>query len=357
MSTNHPIQSGPIFIGGPDRCGKTTMQAFLTSHPRISIPDVGSNMWTYFYGQFGDLGRGDHFERCLDAMLRYKHVQFLQPDPDRIRREFWQGEPTYARLFALFQMHHAERAGKPRWGVQTGLIERYADPITAAYPHTKFIHMVRDPRDRYHASLTLWPDGKGRAGGAAARWWYSMALARRNLRKFPTQVKLVPFEALVRQPEATLRDVCAFLGEAFDPAMLTMSGAPERRARLLSRARAVSGTTAVSGPTPLSDEFIGAYREHLSTPDIAFLQLVLGRQMQRFGYTADPTLMPTRQWLRCLVRDWPLDLARMGAWLAVERTRHHFPRFVGRKPDPRLIKPRADLPAAVDATPTSEKPA
>ena len=48
------MQLGPIYIGGLDRCGKTTMRAFLVSHPNIAIPAVGSNMWTYFYGQFGD---------------------------------------------------------------------------------------------------------------------------------------------------------------------------------------------------------------------------------------------------------------------------------------------------------------
>ena len=48
------MENHPIYIGGLDRCGKTTMRAFLASHPRIAIPAVGSNMWTYFYGQYGD---------------------------------------------------------------------------------------------------------------------------------------------------------------------------------------------------------------------------------------------------------------------------------------------------------------
>jgi hypothetical protein len=112
-------QRGPIFIGGPDRCGKTTLQAFLSSHPNIAIPAVGSNYWTYFYGQYGDLSKPENFKRCLDAMLKYKHALFLKPDADRIRREFWEGEPTYARLFALFHQHYAEREGKPV-GDQTG---------------------------------------------------------------------------------------------------------------------------------------------------------------------------------------------------------------------------------------------
>ena len=163
------MRKGPIFIGGPDRCGKTTMRAFLASHPNIAIPAVGSNMWTYFYGQYGDLADNQNFERCLDDMLHYKHVAFLQPDAERIRREFKHGERSYARLFSLFLIHYAEREGKPRWGAQTGLIERYADQVMAAYPDSQMIHMVRDPRDRYEASLALWPKGKLRAGGAVAR--------------------------------------------------------------------------------------------------------------------------------------------------------------------------------------------
>ena len=167
------VERGPIYIGGLDRCGKTTLSGFLTSHPRISVPAVGSNLWPYFYRQFGDLAQKENFERCLDAMLRYKHAVFLQPDPAWLRRDFAAGPRTYARLFELFHLQFAAREGKPRYGVQTGLIERYADELFTAYPGVRVIHMVRDPRDRYEASLTRWPDGRGRAGGAAARWSYS----------------------------------------------------------------------------------------------------------------------------------------------------------------------------------------
>ena len=147
--------SAPIFIGGLARSGKTTLRAYLHSHPNIAIPAVGSNMWTYFYGQYGDLGNNENFERCLSDMLHYKHVAFLEPEPDRIRQEFKQGPATYAHLFSLFLVHFAMRENKPRWGVQTGLIERYTDRIIASYPGAKIIHMVRDPRDRYAGSLQL----------------------------------------------------------------------------------------------------------------------------------------------------------------------------------------------------------
>ena len=119
---------GPIYIAGLDRTGKTTLRSYLASHSRIAIPDVGSNMWTYFYDRYGDLADDANLERCLDAMVRYKHVAFLRPDRARISQEFQAGQRTYARLFSLFLRHYAEGQGKPRWGAQTGFCLLYTSP-------------------------------------------------------------------------------------------------------------------------------------------------------------------------------------------------------------------------------------
>lgn len=325
------MERGPIYIGGLDRCGKTTMRAFLVSHPSIAIPAVGSNMWTYFYGQYGDLSRRENFERCLKALLHYKHVRFLQPDPDRIRQEFWQGPPTYARLFALFLIHFAEREGKPRWGAQTGLIERYAPNLFTAYPGLKIIHMVRDPRDRYEASLARWPEGKGRAGGATARWLYSMRLAEQHRKRYPQQYKIVRFESLISQPEETLRDVCAFLGEAFAPEMLRMEGALRHRDRLLN------GADWEPGQIPVSPEYIGGFRGKIALREIAFMQLHAGRKMQAYGYALDPMPFSRKDWLSFAFVTWPDQMARLSAWLTVEIIQQHFPGRLGRKPGQRMI--------------------
>ncbi|HEX6230469.1 MAG TPA: sulfotransferase, partial [Actinomycetota bacterium] len=321
----------PVFIGGLDRSGKTTMRAFLASHSNISIPAVGSNMETYFYGRFGDLARPGNLEACLDAMLRYKHVRFLDPDPERIRREFRAGPHTYQRLFSLFLIHHAEREGKPRWGAQTGLIERYADQLFEAYRGVKVIHMVRDPRDRYEASLALWPDGRGRAGGATARWRYSVRLAERNLRRYPDDYAVVRFEDLVTRPEEVLRRVCAFLGEAFVPEMLAMPGAPKHRDLL------AAGSGRASGDGPLSSAFIGRFRGTVPPREIAFIQLHAGRLMRAHGYRSDPLGLSASEWARFAVIDWPNQLCRMLAWRTVEALQQRFPTIVRRRPGARMI--------------------
>lgn len=323
-----PGSGDPIYIGGLDRSGKTTMAAFLASHPNVAIPAVGSNMWTYFYRQYGDLRDDANLDRCLDAMSRYKHVVFLKPDFDQIRVRFLAGERTYAQLFGLFLRQYAEREGKPRWGAQTGLIERYAPELFRSYGGLRVVHMVRDPRDRYEASLALWPDGKGRAGGAVARWNYSNRLARANERRWPDRYRVVRFEDLIRDTEATLRSVCEFLEEDFRPEMLEMRGAPRHRDRLLS---------SDGGDELLSDSYIGLHRDRIDGFERAFIDLHAGRGMAERGYRRDPIQFSAGQWVRFIFGVWPDQTARMVAWRVAESLQQHLPGLVGRKPGRRMI--------------------
>jgi Sulfotransferase family len=319
---------GPIYIAGLDRSGKTTLRAYLTSHPDIDIPAVGSNMETYFYGRYGNLAKQANLDRCLEDMLRYKHIVFLDPDEDRIRSEFAAGPPTYPHLFSLFLRHHAEKAGKRRWGAQTGLAEEYADVLFASYPGLKVIHMVRDPRDRYQASRAKWPNGKGGAGGAAARWALSTGLARRNLRRHPNDYLVVRFEDLIRSTHQTLAEVFDFLGEDLTPEALEMKDAPKHRFELLAG-------RAPNEPL-LSTAFIGLHRE-LPQRELSYLELVLAGGMRRHGY--ERTAAPPRRpgfWLGTV----PDQMARQLAWRATEAAHLAQPRLFPRTPGARMIVPR-----------------
>lgn len=334
----------PIYIVGLDRSGKTTMRAFLSSHSHIDIPAVGSNMWTYFYRRFGPLDDAANLARCLAEMSRYKHVRFLEPDFARVRREFARGPATYARLFSLFLMHHAEREGKRRWGAQSGLVEQYADEMFEAWPSLKVIHMVRDPRDRYEASLAKWPDGRGRAGGAAARWRYSMRWAERNLRRYPDNYLIVRFEDLVTSTEATVRTACDFIGERFEPAMLALGAAAEFATRL--------GTSPGDEESPaLSSDYLGRFRGRVPETELLFLQLHLGRTMKRHGYPVERIDLSPRNRLAFAARQWPSNYTRYLAWSAAETAHRRWPQRLGHQPGRRMqVDPDTTTDSAVDPT-------
>lgn len=322
-------ERGPVFIGGPDRCGKTLLAGLLASHSRISIPIVGSNLWPLFYRQHGDLRDLDNARRCLAAMLGYKHIAFLRPDPDEVMLAFAEGPRTYARLFALVQEQHAARNGKPRWGDQTGLVERYADEIFASYPGVRFIHMVRDPRDRYAESRVRWPDGRLGAGGATARWLFSVRLGRRNAKRYSDRYRLLRYESLVRDPEGTLREVCDVLGEAFEPPMLELGAVPTYRAKLQASIDALPPDARPASGALISPAFIGGYAAHVTPAEIAFIQERAGREMTSFGYALDGVRLGGAAGLRLRV----VDGLRMYGWWAREALAYRFPRWLGRRPN------------------------
>jgi hypothetical protein len=286
------------------------MYALLASHPNISMVRR-TNMWRYFYNRYGDLSQSDNFERCLTSMLQYKRMRHLKPDADRIRREFWQGEPTYGRLFALFHEHNAQRAGKPRWGDKSLHTEHHADEVFEVYPDAKMIHMIRDPRDRYASMLKRYERHEGRVAGATGRWLSSTRQAERNQQRYPDNYMNVCYETLASRPEETLHEICAFINEEYSSAMLTMNGTPELRNR--------GGNSSYGDfePGVISTRSIGRFREVLSSSEIAFIQMFSGRTMDRYGYESEPVRQSLAGQVAFYLVDVPVNLARMIGWLAL----------------------------------------
>jgi hypothetical protein len=326
---------GPVYLAGIERSGTSLMYALLASHPNIAMTRR-TNLWSFFYNQYGDLGQPENFERCLAAMLRYKRLLKLQPDAERIRREFGQGEASYGRLFALLEQHNAQREGKPRWGDKSLNQERYVEQIFAAYPNARMIQMVRDPRDRYASALTRWKVIRGRVGSGLARWIWSIEQGKRNQQRYPDRYTMVRYESLAARPEETLREICAFIGEEYTPAMLTMEGAPAHRNK------GGNSSYGKREPGKISTSSIGRFRKVLSQRDIAFMQAYAGRPMAEFGYELEPIALPAAERLLYAFVDWPFNLGRMLAWRAREVVRDR----TGRSPSAHTIVDRASLTQA-----------
>jgi hypothetical protein len=286
-------------------------------------PGIGSTCGPTSTGSTGTW-RTCNFERPGHASIQARALP--QPDAQRIREEFKAGAPTYGRLFAIFQRQHAERNGKARWGDQSGLIERYADEVFAAYPEAVMLHLVRDPRDRWEAVRARWGDGHGGVGGSTARWRYSARLSARNLARYSDRYAVVRFEDLILRPEATLRAVCDLISETYSPEMLTMSGALEYRARL---SRDPETAEALTGP-PL-DTVRGPYQA-ASARDVVFIESAARSEMARFDYPpAAPSLRGADR-LRYPLATWPLNELRLTGWMARERLQQRAPGRIGRQP-------------------------
>ena len=215
------MSKGPIYIGGVSYSGKTQLRLLLSNHPEIIITRR-TYLWRKFYNRFGDLSEESNFENCLSNILNLKHIQVLNPNPDRIRKEFWQGNTSYARLFSLFHQHFAEEQGKTRWGIQIGKVEADADVILSAEPNARIIHVIRNPVDRIEESLSKSSFRFGFVGSELSRWTASISFGISNLEKFPKNYLFVKWEDLLEDVEDTLEKVCDFIGETYHPDMLQL---------------------------------------------------------------------------------------------------------------------------------------
>lgn len=295
----NPAQS-PVFIGGLAHSGKSQLRQVVSAHPNIAMTRR-TYLWTKFYDRYGDLSRPQDFERCLTALLRDPGVQQLEPDPERVRREFSEGARTYARLFGLLHAHHALQLGKPRWGDQLGMIEQYADPIFSAFPGARMIHLIRDPRLRLSGNGATGGRRRGTIGWETARWLHSVELARRNQQEYERGYLVMTFEDLAAHPEQAVARVFAFLDETFSDA-----------AR-----KALSSITFGSA----HDESPAADLSGRGVAETDFIQMYGGYQLRDLGYPETSNERSRLRRARFLVLDWPVLRGGMAAWRLTNRSR------------------------------------
>jgi Sulfotransferase family len=303
------MMESPVFVAGLERSGTSLMYALLASHPNISMTRR-TNFWRYFVDQYGDLGRDENLDACLQSMRTYKRLVVLDLDFERLRREFVEGSRTYGRLYALAQAQVAERRGKERWGDKSLNIESHTERILTDFPEARILHMIRDPRDRLASVLARWRVRRGDIGAGTAAWLWSARLGAQHSAARPANYMVVRYESLVEAPEAAAREICAFIGEPYSEEMLTMEGAGRFRdigSNSSYGARAV-GT--------ISTDSIGKYKEVLAPRQIAFIQAAAGSELSAHGYDLDPVVMTTGERLRFSAADRPYHRAVMTAWRA-----------------------------------------
>jgi len=321
------MDSRPIFIGGVERSGTSLLYALLASHPNIAMTRR-TNLWPFFYQRFGDLNKRENLDRCLFMMKQYRRLRIMNPDYERIEQQLRQSSVDYTKLFTLIWDQYAEKIGKPRWGDKSLNTERYADVIFKAYPDARILHIVRDPRDRYASALKRWKVIRGGVGSGAGMWLDSVRFGHRNMRKYPDRYRFVRYESLAAQPEKMMREICDFIGETYDPAMLSMRGAEA------FRDDGGNSSFEQHEPGSISTRSVGRYPKYLTPRWIAFIQAAVGREMKALDYPLDDLHLSARERLLFTLVDLPLNAARLTAW----RWREAYLDQVGRAiPESRLV--------------------
>ncbi len=275
----------PIFVTGSERSGTTLIMAMLGMHPRIAVPEV-----TWYYPRFrpwlftyGELSVDAHFAALVHEMAYGLRVPFwnMGVDPrgfgDEILARARAREQSFAGVFCAMLERYAEHVGKPRWGEKTPYNLFYVEQILQDFPNAQFVFIYRDGRD---ASAEFLDSSFGPTNiYCAAELWHMGQQAVRPWReRLPADQWFdIKYEDFVRDPVAHLRDLCAYLGEEYDEALLDFHTTAIARKRGKSKDNAPLGE-------PISERYVGRYRHELSERDQRIMSWVAGESLRELGY-------------------------------------------------------------------------
>jgi hypothetical protein len=241
----------PVFIVGCGHSGTTLLTAMLDSHPHMRSYPGESNLFRF-------------------------------PEPRR-------------KMHLLADLVPAARqAGKTRLVEKTPRHIHCIDSILGTLPSASIVYMVRDGRD-VACSLAR---RVGNMKHGVERWLEDNAVGLAAIEAHPGRIHPLRFEALIDEPEETLRTLCDFLGEPYDAQMLryhevdrnwfgskerfegdrsfdTQLNGRERGARHIARRNHQINT-------PIFDPR-GEWR-NLPAPEQAQLTEALRPMLERFGY-------------------------------------------------------------------------
>lgn len=131
------------------------------------------------------------------------------------------------------------------------------------------------------------------------------------------------FEDLASRPEETAQAICAFIGEDYVPAMLTMEGASDYR-----NSGGNSSFNQIQ-PGTISIRPIGRYRSILTPFELKFIQQFSGALLSRFQYVPDPVPLTVAENAAFIIRFAPYHLLRLAGWWAI-----HTAQMVRKPPAP-----------------------
>jgi hypothetical protein len=297
-----PFASDPVFIGGDNRSGTTLVAIILDTHPELVVgPELD-------FREPDNLG--PELLRCIE-LLESEDPRVMGPGVEaapafamgvQFIKQCHRFGVEFSELAALVRSamtmcasdlvafddrvvlidavgeHRRDRAGVLGWGlkIQRDLLA-HAD-YARMWPRARFVHIVRDGRDVAASHLRSERHLYYSSIHHAAHGWAELMEGTRELVERGRVIE-IRYEALVHEPEPTLRRLLEALELDWHPAVLDHTRA---RHDLLDHPYQHPSATAVA--RPINGAAIGRHRRDLSAHELATFEAVAGDWLERMGY-------------------------------------------------------------------------
>jgi hypothetical protein len=278
-------------VVGVGRSGTTLLRLMLDAHPELAVPAE-----TGFLAEASALaGSGDELrESFFRTATAFPNWADLALPAESFRAALARVEPfSLTQAARCFYRLYARRHGKRRAGDKTPPYALHLDRLHRLLPEARFVHLIRDGRDVARSFRGLWFSPGDDIDTLARTWRDTIVTARRLAAGVPHYLE-IRYEDLIRDPEAVLRTICAFVELRYHPAMLRYHEGARGRLDEVSARAGPDGRVAVTkeqrlrlhGRTSRPPEAgrIGLWREELSAAEVARFEALAGGLLADLGY-------------------------------------------------------------------------
>ncbi len=293
--------SAPFFIVGASRSGTTMLRLLLNAHSRLFVPRElkyfprirlapGDVDWR------GSAPDRPEMERFLRRYFNKRKALFEDIDLESLLDSVLSSATLdYRTPYAAAMNALAHHNGKVRWGEKTPANLFYCDILADMFPDARFVYIVRDPRAVVNSmnSIRYYSDDSA----LNARNWYQSATVGFEL--LATSVRdaqrtVIRYQDLVSDPQGTLQSLMSFLGEQYEPAMLSFYEDSKRHMPEQIRSPLVTA--------PVSKENAEKWRSQLSNGQVAIVEHICGDAMDKFGFARESNGLSTLAKLRLPIK-------------------------------------------------------
>jgi Sulfotransferase family len=268
----------PFFIVGAGRSGTTLLRLILSAHTRLYIlPETWFILDLVKELPLNEALSPAQVKRATDTMTADYRWPDMDMDPEVLRdRAAKLAKPRLADILDLVYLEHLSRAGKSRFGDKTPTYIQIVPQLATIYPGARFIHLIRDGRDVAISRIRLgWERYYERT-----KFEWTLAMDKRReyaVSAYAGQILEVRYEQLVDHLEATVQQICSFLGEQFEPAMLRWQ---HLTTLIPDRERHIHGKIA----EPVTTATVAGWRHTLNAIECFAMEACLYHDLAQLGY-------------------------------------------------------------------------
>lgn len=288
--------SGPLFIVGMSRSGTKLIRELLNQHPDVGIP-VHETKFIPKFIQSTRPQLTDKKESFIKFYKFYSNTNFaknMQKEGQKLisKEEVWRAWKSGSRkrvLEKICRYHAPEDVGNQFiWGDKSPKYVNNLLTLKSDFLEAKFLHIIRDPRDRCLSVKKTW----GRSLYRSAQRWSDIMrkvhIKKKYLRDDYCEIK---YSDLLQKTEDIMKEVSRFLHIEFKERTLRLDNSIENYGSTKKENKIVKDN-------------VKKYKRQLSTQDIKRIEEIVCPVMEKMGFHMenDVSYRPLQEWELLLLK-------------------------------------------------------